>query len=92
MAQIIRTPRNDDLVGTSVSNNPTGDLPRGGSGDDQLFGGNGRDLLLGDDGADDRGDDDLLGGTGGDRLEGGEGEWRRGRRCGERGGSVLELA
>ena len=87
MAQIIGTPRNDNLVGTSVTNSPTGeddifglagaDRIDGRSGNDRLFGGPGNDQLLGNVGDDllfGEDDDDLLrGGSGDDQLFGGNG-------------------
>ncbi len=87
MAQIIGTPRNDNLVGTSVTNSPTGaddifglagaDRIDGRSGNDRLFGGPGNDQLRGNVGDDllfGEDDDDLLrGGPGDDQLFGGNG-------------------
>ncbi len=87
MAQIIGTPRNDNLVGTNVTNSPTGaddifglagnDRIDGRSGNDRLFGGPGADRLLGNLGDDllfGEDDDDLMrGGSGDDQLFGGNG-------------------
>jgi len=87
MAQIIGTPRDDHLTGTSVTDSPTGaddifglagdDRIDGRSGDDRLFGGPGADQLvgsLGDDLLFGEDDDDLLrGGPGDDQLFGGIG-------------------
>ena len=87
MAQIIGTPRNDNLVGTSVTNSTTGeddifglagaDRIDGRSGNDRLFGGPGADQLRGNVGDDllfGEDDDDLLrGGPGDDQLFGGNG-------------------
>ena len=87
MAQIIGTPHDDHLTGTSVTDSPTGaddifglagdDRIDGRSGDDRLFGGPGADQLvgsLGDDLLFGEDDDDLLrGGPGDDQLFGGIG-------------------
>ena len=87
MAQIIGTPRNDNLLGTRLTNSTTGeddifglagaDRIDGRSGNDRLFGGPGADQLRGNVGDDllfGEDDDDLLrGGPGDDQLFGGHG-------------------
>ena len=87
MAQIIGTPRNDNLLGTRLTNSTTGeddifglagaDRIDGRSGNDRLFGGPGADQLRGNVGDDllfGEDDDDLLrGGPGDDQLFGGNG-------------------
>ncbi len=87
MAQIIGTPRNDNLLGTRLTNRSTGeddifglagaDRIDGRSGNDRLFGAPGADQLRGNVGDDllfGEDDDDLLrGGPGDDQLFGGNG-------------------